>query len=76
MKNNSAVVYVRYLEPSVSDLIFSWCSFDPLWAPIGVLGFPLRTGWVPFGTLLGFLGSQMEALGALWSALCLLSSSF
>ena len=41
MKNTSVFIYFRYLGPSVSNLFFSWGAFDPLWAPFGVLGFPL-----------------------------------
>ena len=56
MNKRSVFIYFRYLGPSLSDLVFSWGAFDPLWAPFGVLGLPWGSFWASFGTLLGGLG--------------------
>ena len=39
--------------------------FDRLWAAFWVLELPLGSCWVPFGTLLGYLGTEMEVLGVI-----------
>ena len=40
-KKRCVFIYFHYLGRSLSDLVFSWSPFEPLWPPFGVLGFPL-----------------------------------
>ena len=68
MTNRSVVVYFRYLGPSVSDLIFSWGAFDPLWAPFGVLGPPCASFLNPFDSLWAPFGILGLPLGPSWAS--------